>query len=470
MSNDTGIKILFVEDVPTDAELAVRELRKGGLEFSSLRVETEETFIAALDSFAPDIVISDYMMPVFDGMKALAIVRSRSAILPFIVLTGALNEDTAVTCMKAGADDYVIKEHIARLPFAVREALARRDTRELAERQRILIEDTAARYQAFFDDCNAVMCVVDPETLNILDVNKAACKFYGWSREELIGHPVVGLASIPEDVQRSEIARGMAAPESPFIYKQRTADGRERYVETYNGSITLDGKPLFLSIVHDVTDREEARDRLEDSLREKSVLLREIHHRVKNNMQVIISLMNLCVQNRSECKCEEVLPDVARRIEAMAIIHDQFYSSDDVARIDLAPYLRQLIEEIRVRYAGMVGVPSIVCDCSGAQLSLDTAIPAGLLVSELLENAVKYAYRGNPEPGVIRLEQSVLNESEVRIVVRDEGAGYPEGVDFNNPTTMGLELIKILTEQLRGTVEFKNAPGAFIALRFPLSP
>jgi len=125
METDNPIRILFVEDVPSDSEIAARELQKGGIQFTSARVDTKETFLKALEEFQPDIIISDYSMPEFDGMKALKFAKEYAAAIPFIMLTGSINEETAVECMKAGATDYVLKDRIVRLPFAVQEALER---------------------------------------------------------------------------------------------------------------------------------------------------------------------------------------------------------------------------------------------------------------------------------------------------------------------------------------------------------
>lgn len=120
-----GIRILFAEDLPEDVELAQREINSGDIEFTSKVVDTEDEFLKALNDFRPDIVISDYAMPTFDGMQALEITRKSETHIPFIILTGSMNEETAVECMKAGADDYVIKEQIARLPFAIKEVLSK---------------------------------------------------------------------------------------------------------------------------------------------------------------------------------------------------------------------------------------------------------------------------------------------------------------------------------------------------------
>ncbi|MFM8322804.1 MAG: HD domain-containing phosphohydrolase [Chloroflexota bacterium] len=144
----TSLRILFVEDLPTDQELAERNLRAGGLELTSRRVDTEDEFLAALQDFHPEIIISDYSMPMFDGMQALRLAQESGREIPFIILTGARNEEIAVTCMKAGAWDYVIKERMSRLPFAVSEALAKHHTRQQKERAESQLKNLYAQNQA----------------------------------------------------------------------------------------------------------------------------------------------------------------------------------------------------------------------------------------------------------------------------------------------------------------------------------
>lgn len=140
------IRILFLEDLPADAEMAKRELKKAGIEFVGKVVETENDFRNELNGFLPDIIISDYSLPSFDGMSALKIVRKHTHYIPFIILTGSMNEETAVNCMKSGANDYVIKEQIKRLPYAVHEAIEANKIR--LEKEKILEELIEAKEKA----------------------------------------------------------------------------------------------------------------------------------------------------------------------------------------------------------------------------------------------------------------------------------------------------------------------------------
>ena len=152
MKDERHIRILFVEDVPDDVELAEHMLRKSGLDFTSTRVDTEEDFVKALNEFRPDIIVSDYSMPTFDGMHALKLTLTYDASIPFIVLTGSMNEETAVLCMKSGASDYVIKERMKRLPYTLKEALERKSAEIEKEKALDTLKKTEQKYRSIFEN------------------------------------------------------------------------------------------------------------------------------------------------------------------------------------------------------------------------------------------------------------------------------------------------------------------------------
>jgi PAS domain S-box-containing protein len=185
MTNKNLLKILFVEDLPSDAELAVLELIKGGLKFEHTRVDTREDFINTLHDFKPDIVISDYLMPAYNGLTALHDKIEFDPHLPFILLTGSINEEIAVQCMKAGATDYIIKEHMTRLPFAVKEALEQ--TSILIEKRaaNLLLKENEEKIQSIFRSAPVGIGLVVNRKL--IEVNDAFCSITGYSAKELIG-------------------------------------------------------------------------------------------------------------------------------------------------------------------------------------------------------------------------------------------------------------------------------------------
>ncbi len=185
MTNKNLLKILFVEDLPSDAELAVLELRKEGLRFEHIRVDTRDEFIKALNELIPDIIISDYMMPSYNGMLALIDAREFDPSMPFILCTGSMNEETAVECIKAGATDYVIKEHLTRLPFAVKEALEQHRIQIEKRAADLLLKENEEKLQSIFRAAPVGIGLVVNRVF--MEVNDTFCKMTGYTRKELIG-------------------------------------------------------------------------------------------------------------------------------------------------------------------------------------------------------------------------------------------------------------------------------------------
>jgi PAS domain S-box-containing protein len=179
------LKILFIEDVPSDVELAVLELRKEKLIFEYTTVCNRADLIKALKTFNPDLIISDYMMPSFNGLQALKETKEINSAMPFILYTGSVNEETAVECLKAGAQDYIIKEHMTRLPFAVKEALEQvRINKEKRASELLLIENEAKLESIFSAAPVGIGLVVDRV---FIELNDTFCSMTGYSRGELIG-------------------------------------------------------------------------------------------------------------------------------------------------------------------------------------------------------------------------------------------------------------------------------------------
>ena len=179
------LRILFVEDMPTDYEMAMREIRKEGIKFESIRTETKEDFLKGLEEFHPDLVVSDYSLPTFDGMTALKLSLELNPLLPFILCTGSMNEQTAVECMKAGATDYVLKEHIAKLPFAVTEALKNKADKEEKGKVREALRKSEERYRTLIENMGEGIGIVD-ENEKFVFVNPMAESIFGVGAGELI--------------------------------------------------------------------------------------------------------------------------------------------------------------------------------------------------------------------------------------------------------------------------------------------
>jgi len=297
MDINQPVKILFAEDVPTDVEIAKRKLKKEGLDFTFRLVDTEEDFRRELKEFDPDVIISDYSMPSFDGMTALQIARSAEKFYPFIIFTGSMNEETAVACMKAGANDYVIKEQITRLPFAVIEAINK--SRTLVEKQKMeesLIE-SEEKFRNLFYNHSAVKLIIDPETLDIYEANKAASEFYSWPIEKLESMKITEINDINENEVRKNIAKVVKGSKNNFQLRHFKANGDMVDVEVFSSHVQIGGKVYIHSIIHDITEQKRLENQLRQSQKMESIgrLAGGIAHDYNNILTVILNYCELAL-------------------------------------------------------------------------------------------------------------------------------------------------------------------------------
>lgn len=182
------LRILILEDLQTDADLEIRELRtKAHIVFTSKKVDTREDFLKGLIEFQPDIILSDYILPEFTGMEALQIAKEKTPSIPFIIVTGSMNEETAVECMKAGAWDYVTKDHLKHLGPAIKGALEKKRQREENEQLEKSLNKACREWRTTFDAINEVILLLDLDG-KIIRCNKAMTKFVGKPFKKIIGH------------------------------------------------------------------------------------------------------------------------------------------------------------------------------------------------------------------------------------------------------------------------------------------
>jgi PAS domain S-box-containing protein len=253
-----SLRILFAEDNLSDYELACLELKKNEIAFCSQRVETESDFKTSLRTFVPDLVISDYHMPEFSATRALSITLAQSPLLPVLILTSSTGEEAAVQCMKAGATDYILKENITRLPYAIKEALKLKEALRQKEDVIAQLIESESRYKSLFQSNKAVMMLMDPNNGVIVDVNNAASAFYGWSKEAFIGKKITEITTLPDQDVYEKMQLSLTEKQNKFDIQHKLADGSVRDVELYSGPIYQKGKQLLYTIAYDVTEKKTA--------------------------------------------------------------------------------------------------------------------------------------------------------------------------------------------------------------------
>jgi PAS domain S-box-containing protein len=245
----------------------------------------------------------------------------------------------------------------------------------------------------------------------------------------------------------------------------RNENGREWVLEGF-GVVERDGngKPIrFAGTAQDITERKRADELILRSLKEKEVLLKEIHHRVKNNMQVIYSLLNLQAKGIADKTVRAMFEDARNRVNSMALIHERLYQSKDLAHINFKEYLQNLMQSIADTYKRHDVVLSV--DMEPVALDVNIGIPCGLIVNELVSNSLKYAFPEGKK-GTIKVGIKRNPEGNHVLFVTDNGVGFPDAVDFRNTPSLGLQLVGVLTGQIHGTIELSKTEGTAFSITF----
>jgi len=206
-------------------------------------------------------------------------------------------------------------------------------------------------------------------------------------------------------------------------------------------------------------------ERLKASLAEKETLLKEIHHRVKNNLQIICSLISLQASKIGDQAQQSLFQDTCDRIRSMALVHEKLYQSKDLGRVELAEYTSQLMNDILRSNGTVAEKVQLRLELEPVLLPVDVAIPCGLILNELTTNALKHAFHDRPS-GEISVQLRATPEEIVQVDFRDNGTGFPHHVDWRSPNTLGLQLVHMLTDQLHGKMDIQNGQGANYRLTF----
>jgi PAS domain S-box-containing protein len=304
----------------------------------------------------------------------------------------------------------------------------------------------------------------------IILFNQGAERIFGYAAEETLGQTLDLL--LPERYTRShgehmrEFANGLQASrrmgERSEIFGRRK-DGSEFPAEASISKVKLNGKWLFTAILRDVTDRKRTEKIIRNSLREKEALLKEIHHRVKNNLQVISSLLGLQSRSVEDEETRRVFQESQNRIYSMALLHEKLYQADNLSAVDCEEYVRQLATHLFRAYDVHSGRVKLAIEVEPAKLGMDTAVPFGLILNELLSNCLKHAFPDNREGEIlIALQQQA--DGRTVLLVRDDGVGLD--VDLSTTRTLGWRLVRTLAAQLEAVVEVRMDRGTEVELKF----
>jgi PAS domain S-box-containing protein len=288
-----------------------------------------------------------------------------------------------------------------------------------------------------------------------------ALPFYGMRRPiliDLVTHP----SKIIEK-QYSTIVRGengiFGEINAPLKGVNRSLWGKA--VPLYDDKGTINGA---IEVIRDITESKKAEKEVIESLHEKELLIKEIHHRVKNNMQIVSSLLNLQTNYVDEEETVDVLKESQNRVRSMAMIHEELYQSGDLTHINFVNYVKNLVQKLLYAYNIDEAIINPILEVEDINLNMETAIPCGLIISELVSNSLKYAFP-NGMTGEIYISLK-LKEEILELIIRDNGIGLPENLDFNQLDSLGLLLVQNLTEQIDGDLKINGKNGTEFIIIF----
>ena len=260
----------------------------------------------------------------------------------------------------------------------------------------------------------------------------------------------------------TELMEANRALEQQIVVRQKT----EQHLEKYRAHLEDLVAERTSKLEMEIAEHHRTEQQLQVSLKEKEMLLKEVHHRVKNNLQIISSLLNLQASLLTDESSCSIFSESRQRVKTMALIHEKLYQSQSLREINCQEYVRSLASELYTSYQALSGAVELVLDVAGIHLGLDTAIPCGLILTGLLSNAFKYGVSsGN---GTIRVVFSATSEHHYELRIIDNGAGLSSEIDLDMLDSLGLQLVKgLVEEQLEGSLKLLPPPGTTWVIRFP---
>jgi len=467
----------------------------------------------------PDLILLDILMPKMDGFEVCAAFKADEQLrnVPVIFLSALGAAEDKVKAFAAGGVDYITK------PFQVQEVRARIHThltlrnaqrllalqnarlqQEIVDRERAeeALRVSEARYRSLFEDAaiplweqdlSAIKHYTDqlcaskvtdfrhyfreyPEAvrqcaalIRTRDLNAAAVEFYGAdSKRQLLANlqELFCDESLPGLVEGFvSIAEGARVCQHDAVNRTLTGDIRHlivRWVVVPGYKVTY-GRVIVSSL--DISEHKRLETQLKTALQEKDILLQEVHHRVKNNLQTIASLLRLRSDDSANGPCAEIFRDLHHKLHSMTLIHEMLYQTGDLSSIDFGDYVRELVAELFHSFEFYNGKVRPQIDVDQVLLNLNTAIPCGLLINELLTNALKYAFPGNRHGEVIvSLHPSECDWYE--LVISDTGIGLPDNVVPGATDSLGFTLVAGWIDQLRADLEIDRTAGTRFRIRF----
>ncbi len=471
-------KILVIDDDREIRELVKELLMELPYQVEIALAETGYEGLEKIRKILPDLILLDIYLPDIDGLSVCRQLKQDASLknIPVLMMTGVnTDHDWLKSALKAGAESFVNKPfHPHYLLAQVNTMLRLKQAEDRLRNQNLLLEqrlmersqelvESEQLFFSFMHEIQALVYIKNAEG-KYLFINTYFKKLFqnrqwvGIRDEDIFSPDEAALMSRYDDIAKET---------GSCIYEQTlTLGDKAVIIENHKFRIQRSNGEVFVGgVAFDITQRRNAQDLVESSLREKEILLKEVHHRVKNNMQVISSLLRMqstFIKNDTD---RQLFIDSLNRVRSMALIHERLYKNDNLSQIDLDIYVRQLLQQLGAMYIRADLQVAAEIDIEDIPLDLDTAIPLGLIINEIVSNAYKYAFEGRVR-GLITISMK-RQENCLEVKIGDDGIGLDPSLTLDDGN-LGFQLISSLTAQLHGKITISRDNGTIFTLRFCL--
>ena len=417
-------------------------------EGSTLTAETTATLQSG-----KEIVLSLVASPLFDEKGEIT-----GAIESMRDITRIKETEAELARMNAGLEK-IVRERTQALQDEVIQ-------RKYAEQE---AQDALAYTRSVIEANPDLMVVLDMEG-RILDINGAGTILTGIPREELLGQKYFGYLE-DDGTLETAFARLLAEGSIENFVRIRHTDGHRTPLSVHAVVVSGCGNTPDRIIVsaHDITRQKADEAAIKASLDEKVILLREIHHRVKNNLQIIISLTNLQMRNSTDPSVKQMMAETQNRVRAMSLVHEKLYRSESLSQIDFAEYTRFLATQLFSFYTIDTRRVNLDVTLRRMMVDINTAVPLGLIMNELVSNALKHAF-SDGRKGTLAIRGGTDEKGQITLVIGDDGVGVPPDFDLQNSPTLGMRLVTSLVDQIGGSITLDTRNGTVFTIAASIPP
>jgi two-component system, sensor histidine kinase PdtaS len=467
-----GILVMIITDTIFSYQTLHNTYMSGGLLDSGWIISYVLVGLAAFMQSSPKKVEFNKFLKLQQKMKDYDITSYLPLIwvlIAFLLLIWAIDNYHTYIMFTEMAVGFIIILVIIRQIITLRENKSYFNAAQTEIAERKLAEEKALEneiyYRAIFQNTGTAMILIE-ENMIISKVNSEVETLTGFTSKEIEGKKKWTDFVVEDELDRlNQFFSLIDQPDKhPREYETRGMDKLGNIKDLLvTVALIPNTKKLLISII-DITKRKLAENEIKSSLKQKSTLVQEVHHRVKNNMQIISSLLNLQTKYVDDEEALNVLKESQNRVMSMAMIHEKLYMSDDLANINFKDYIRSLISNLFYSYNVDKTYIKSVTDIADISLNMETAVPCGLIISELVSNTLKYAFTKEMDGEVF--VSLTADAYEYELIVKDNGIGLPEDLDFDNLESLGLLLVKNLTEQIDGKITINRYNGTEFKITF----